>query len=92
MIRPAMDQLKVKAETNRKRALADSREKAALYHAAFVQNPAGKKILDKWVMRYCMTPLSATDASLYQCGKAEGKRAMVKEILDHISMIDNLEG
>lgn len=68
---------------------AQQLSRASAYHRAFVQNEAGKSVLDNWVRMYCMTPITGSDSTLFQCGVAEGKRQMVKEILDHIGFIEN---
>jgi len=83
-----LEKAKKAKEDQKKRWEADAHAKAATYHRAFVQNEHGKKILDNWVRQFCMKSIPG-DASSFQCGKAEGKREMIEEILDHISHIEN---
>lgn len=85
-----LEETREKAQAAQERAQADQIERASAYHRAFIQNESGKKVLDGWVQRYCMTPISR-DASHFQCGVAEGKRELIKEILDQISYINNRE-
>lgn len=67
---------------------AESSNRAATYHRAFVQNKAGKEVLDNWVRMYCMTPIAKPDATLFQAGIAEGRRLIIREILDHIAFVE----
>lgn len=81
--------LEEKQEAAKKQAAdaeAQAHKKAATYHRAFVQNEAGKAVLDDWVMRYCMSPIKG-DPSSFQCGKVEGRREMIQEILLNIKRV-----
>ena len=81
-----LEELREKADKVNKDREADLVARASAYHQTFVQLAAGKKILDSWVQRFCMTPLVG-DQSAFQAGIAEGRRQVVKEIVDHISLI-----
>lgn len=84
-----MQHLKDKAAENNAKHRLETENRAAIYHKAFVQSEAGKKILDDWVQRYCMKPIAKSDATAFECGIAEGRRMIVKEVLDHISFVTN---
>lgn len=64
-------------------------QRAALFHRAFVQSEAGQKILEMYVQKYSMTPIGKPDASMFELGIAEGRRQMIKEIIDHITFVEN---
>ena len=61
---------------------------ASLYHKVFVQNDSGKKLLVEWAKRFCTSPITKADATLFELGVSQGKQAIVKEIYDFISCID----
>ena len=87
-----LSEIKERAEKEKAARAADQQSRASMYHRAFVQNDSGEKILAQWVRMYCMTPISQPDATLFQAGIAEGRRLMVKEILEHIGLINSQEG
>ena len=82
-----LDEVKKRAQDQANQKLAEHTKKASAYHRAFVQNEAGKEVLANWVRQYCMTPLNGSSVTLFDAGVAEGKRQIVKEILDHIAFI-----
>lgn len=83
-----LDETRQKAANQAAEKQIEIQNRAAAYHRAFVQNESGKVVLDNWVRLHCMTPLMGKDVSLFQAGVAEGKRQLIKEILDHIAFIN----
>lgn len=83
-----LDKLKDKADAQVAAKRQEMKARAGVFHRAFVQNSDGKKVLDEWVLRYSMTPIQDDDASAFQCGVAEGRRQVVKEILDQIGFAE----
>ena len=60
---------------------------AAIYHKGFVENPAGAKILEQWINAHCLSEPPSPDATQRECGMADGKRALVREIINQIQII-----
>jgi hypothetical protein len=67
-----------------KQIRAAQRIRAQAYHHVFVQDPLGAKILAEWVNSYCTGSPPLASASERECGMADGKREIVKLILDQI--------
>lgn len=80
-----LEDKKEKAKSQIKEREIEAHSKAQKYHMAFVQNEAGKEILDGLVRDHCMKPISNPDATLFSCGVAEGKRQLIASILDQIA-------
>lgn len=60
------------------------RIRAAAYHHLFAQDPMGQKILAEWVNAYCTGSPPSGNASEREVGMMDGKRELVKMILDQI--------
>ena len=84
-----LNNVKEKARDSQEANLAANLERAGRYHRVFAQSPDGQKILEEMVRRYCMAPTRNADATMFQLGIVEGKRAIVAEIIDMISFITN---
>ena len=83
-----LEDKKEKARNQSAQREAETHKRAAAYHRAFIQNEAGKNVLDNWIQQHCMKPVQG-DPSLFELGKAEGKRELIQEILNHITLIEN---
>jgi len=64
---------------------AAQRIRSQAYHHVFAQDPLGQKILAEWVNAYCTGSPPSPGASERECGMADGKREIVKLILDQIT-------
>ena len=63
---------------------AAQRIRAQAFHHVFAQDPMGQKILAEWVNAYCTGSPPPPSASEREVGMADGKRQIVKLILDQI--------
>lgn len=75
----AVDQSKQELEAARHR-------KAQAYHHVFAQDPMGQKILQEWVTDYCTGHPPGPNATEREVGLMDGKRQLVKMILDQITI------
>lgn len=73
-------------EKQRKNLEAQSFERAKGYHHLFAQDPIGQKILTEWVNEYCTGSVPSPNASEREVGMMDGKRQLVKLILDQITI------
>lgn len=78
-------------EKANKEVHAAQRIRAQAYHHIFVQDPLGQKILSEWVTSYCTGSPPSHNASERECGMADGKRELVKLILDQITKANGEE-
>ena len=73
-------------EAQRKTLEAAAFERAKGYHHLFVQDVIGQKILAEWVNEYCTGNPPGPNASEREVGMMDGKRQMVKMIIDQITV------
>lgn len=73
-------------EKQQREAEAAHRIRAQAYHHIFVQDPLGQKILAEWVNDYCTGHPPSPSASEREVGMVDGKRQLVKLILDQITI------
>ncbi len=58
--------------------------RATAYSHVFAQDPLGQKILAEWVNDYCTGNPPSASASEREVGMMDGKRQLVRMILDQI--------
>lgn len=63
---------------------AAQHRKAQAYSHVFAHDSMGAKILQEWVTNYCTGEPPSTNASEREVGMMDGKRQIVKMILDQI--------
>lgn len=80
-----LEDVKAKAAKAQADSHAQMLSRAAQYHRAFVQNESGQKIYGEWVRRVLNQPPSNDPNELL---RREGLRQIVKEITDHITIIE----
>lgn len=68
-------------------AEAAQHRRATAYHHIFAQDPLGQKILAEWVNDYCTGHPPSPNASEREVGMMDGKRQLVKLILDQITIV-----
>ena len=73
-------------EAQRKSLEAAAFERAKSYHHLFAQDPVGQKILAEWVNEYCTGNPPGPNASEREVGMMDGKRQLVKLIIDQITI------
>ena len=73
-------------EAQRKALEAAAFERAKSYHHLFTQDPVGQKILAEWVNEYCTGNPPGPNASEREVGMMDGKRQLVKMIIDQITI------
>ena len=73
-------------EQQQKEILAAAHRKAQAYHHIFAQDPLGQKILSEWVQEYCTGNPPGPNATEREVGMMDGKRQLVKMILDQITI------
>ena len=73
-------------EENRKEIEAARHVRAKAYYHVFAQDKEGQKILTEWVNEYCTGNPPGANASEREVGMAEGKRQLIKMILDQITI------
>jgi len=59
---------------------------ASRYHKAFVQCEDGAKLLEGWINHYCIGRPPLPSASARECGIADGKRELIREIIEQIQI------
>lgn len=65
--------------------------RASAYHHVFAQDAMGQKILTEWVTSFCTGSPPPPSASEREVGMMDGKRELVKLILDQISIVTGEE-
>ena len=73
-------------DTQRKVMEAAAHERAKAYHHVFAQDPLGQKILSEWVQEYCTGTVPSATATEREVGMMDGKRQLIKMILDQITI------
>lgn len=73
-------------EKQRVNMQAAAQQRATAYHHIFAQDALGQKILAEWVQEYCTGNPPGPNASEREVGMMDGKRQMVKMILDQITI------
>lgn len=73
-------------EEQKRNIQAAQLQRASAYHHIFVQDPLGQKILAEWVNEYCTGNPPSPNASEREVGMMDGKRQLVKLILDQITL------
>jgi hypothetical protein len=59
-----------------------------LIHQVFKQNPKGKKLLKLWEQSLILVPTVTPNSTQFEAGIAEGKKAVVREILLAINSVE----
>ncbi len=59
-----------------------------LIHQVFKQNPKGKKLLALWKETLISVPTVTPNSTQFEAGIAEGKKAVVREILLAINSVE----
>lgn len=72
-------------EDQKKRMEAATHLRRQAYVHVFANDTMGQKILTEWVQEYCTGNPPGPNASEREVGMADGKRQLVKMILDQIS-------
>lgn len=78
---PALD--KVRAEQEK-----EGRSLASLFHQAFVQNDAGRIVLDTMIKQTILKPTVTPNATQFEAGIREGRADMVRQILLNIELAE----
>jgi len=73
-------------EAQRKSLEAAAFERSKSYHHLFAQDTVGQKILAEWVNEYCTGNPPGPNASEREVGMMDGKRQLVKMIIDQITI------
>ena len=58
-------------------------------HRVFFQNEDGKRLLEKWIKEYVMTPTVIPGNSLEAHGIREGSASFVRAIMEKIDIVNN---
>lgn len=72
-------------DDQRKRMQAAQELRAQAYQHVFANDKMGQKILTEWIQDYCTGNPPGPNASEREVGMMDGKRQLVKMILDQIS-------
>lgn len=76
-----LDEIRVEQEK-------EGRSLASLFHQAFVQNDAGKIILDIMIKQTILKPTVTPNATQFEAGIREGRADMVRQILLNIELAE----
>lgn len=83
----AYNWVEVDAVEEQKKAIqAAQHQRSQAYYHVFANDPMGQKILSEWVTEYCTGQPPSVSASEREVGMMDGKRQLVKMILDQITI------
>lgn len=77
-----------KLEAIRKEQEAEGRNLASLFHQAFVQNPAGQRVLEVMIKQTLMRPTVKPASSQFEAGIREGRADLVRQILLNLEIAE----
>lgn len=75
-------------EEIRKAQEMEGRELASLFHQCYVQNDAGRIVLDIMIKKTLMRPTVTPAATQFEAGIREGRADMVRQILLNIAIAE----